>query len=176
MPILGDPRPGRCGRPRSALAADRNRIHPRTDPRLADDVPLIIASATAYAASVLLLDRSILTEKIARRGQHLTSDYTTDPLATFFVADVMRPEPSHMTAAGTVGPRDTLRHAANVFARSGGLPLRVVAPDGTEEGHLLLQDIFGTSTVIKEPQQGSSRTVSSKAQPNTPQSKSSVRN
>jgi CIC family chloride channel protein len=47
-----------------------------------------------------------------------------------------------MTAAGTVGPRDTLRHAANVFARSGGLPLRVVAPDGTEEGHLLLQDIL----------------------------------
>jgi CIC family chloride channel protein len=104
--------------------------------------PLIIASVTAYAASVLLLDRSILTEKIARRGLHLTSDYTTDPLATFLVADVMRPEPSHMTAAGTVGPRDTLRHAANVFARSGGLPLRVVAPDGTEEGHLLVQDIL----------------------------------
>jgi chloride channel protein, CIC family len=104
--------------------------------------PLIIASVTAYAASVLLLDRSILTEKIARRGLHLTSDYTTDPLETFFVADVMRPEPSHDPAAGTVGPRDTLRHAANVFAGSDGHPLRVVAPDGTEEGHLRLHDIL----------------------------------
>lgn len=31
---------------------------------------------------MLLHDRSILTEKVARRGLHLTSDYTTDPLAT----------------------------------------------------------------------------------------------
>ena len=104
--------------------------------------PLIVASVTAYAASVLLLDRSILTEKIARRGLHLTSDYTTDPLETFFVDDVMRPEPSQTPATGTVAPRDTLRHAANVFAGSGGRALRVVAPDGTEQGHLLLQDIL----------------------------------
>jgi hypothetical protein len=104
--------------------------------------PLIIASVTAYAASVLLLDRSILTEKIARRGLHLTSDYTTDPLETFFVDDVMHPEPSHTPAAGTVSPRDTLRHAANIFAASGGDPLRVVATDGTEQGHLRLQDIL----------------------------------
>ena len=104
--------------------------------------PLLIASVTAYAASVLLLDRSVLTEKIARRGLHLTRDYTTDPLETFFVADVMHPEPSKDPVGGTVGIRDTLRHAANVFAESDGRPLRVVSPDGAEQGHLLLHDLL----------------------------------
>jgi chloride channel protein, CIC family len=104
--------------------------------------PLIIASVTAYAASVLLLNRSILTEKIARRGLHLTRDYTTDPLETFLVADVMHPEPSKDPVGGTVSTRDTLRHAANVFAESNGRPLRVVSPDGAEQGHLLLQDLL----------------------------------
>jgi H+/Cl- antiporter ClcA len=104
--------------------------------------PLIIASITAYAISVLLLDRSVLTEKIARRGLHLTRDYTTDPLETFFVADVMNPGPPSAPAGGTVVARDTLRHAATVLAESGGRPLRVLAPDGTEQGHLLLQDLL----------------------------------
>src|SRR5271166_723511 len=76
--------------------------------------PLIIAAVTAYAVSVLLLDRSVLTEKIARRGLHVTRDYTTDPLETFFVADVMRPEHSDVPVGGTITTRDTLRHAANV--------------------------------------------------------------
>jgi chloride channel protein, CIC family len=60
---------------------------------------------------VLLLDRSALTEKIARRGLHVTRDYTTDPLETFFVANVMRPEPSDVPVGATVTTRDTLRHA-----------------------------------------------------------------
>ncbi len=104
--------------------------------------PLIIASVTAYAASVLLLDRSVLTEKIARRGLHLTRDYTTDPLEAFFVEEVMHPGAPDAPVGGTVGTRDTLRHAANVLAESGGRPLRVVSPDGTEQGHLVMQDLL----------------------------------
>jgi chloride channel protein, CIC family len=105
-------------------------------------LPLIIAAVSAYAVSVLLLDRSVLTEKIARRGLHVTRDYTTDPLETFFVADVMRPEPSDVPVGGTVSTRDTLRHAANVLAEAGGRPLRVVSPDGTDEGHVEWQDLL----------------------------------
>ena len=104
--------------------------------------PLIIAAITAHAVSVLVLDRSVLTEKIARRGLHVTRDYTTDPLETFFVADVMHPEPADVEVGGTVGTRDTLRHAANVLAEAGGLPLRVVSTDGTEEGHVYWQDLL----------------------------------
>jgi chloride channel protein, CIC family len=104
--------------------------------------PLIIASTTAYAASVLMLDRSVLTEKIARRGLHLTRDYTTDPLEAFFVEEVMHPEAPPVPVGGTIGPRDTLRHAANVLAEAGGRPLRVVSPDGTERGHLVMDDLL----------------------------------
>ena len=43
---------------------------------------------------------------------------------------------------GTVGTRDTLRHAANVLAEAGGRPLRVMSPDGTEEGHVYWQDLL----------------------------------
>ncbi|OBJ40633.1 chloride channel protein [Mycobacterium colombiense] len=105
-------------------------------------LPLIVASTTAYAASVMMLDRSVLTEKIARRGLHLTRDYTTDPLEAFFVADVMHPEPADIPTGGSVTTRDTLRHAANVLAESGGRALRVLSPEGTEQGHLLLQDLL----------------------------------
>jgi H+/Cl- antiporter ClcA len=105
-------------------------------------LPLIVTSITAYAASVLVLDRSVLTEKIARRGLHLTRDYSTDPLEAFFVADVMHREPPDVATTGTVGVQDTLRHAANVFAQLGGGPLSVVSPDGAIAGCLYLQDLL----------------------------------
>nr|WP_235215284.1 chloride channel protein [Phaeacidiphilus oryzae] len=54
-------------------------------------LPVLIASTGAYALSALILKRSVLTEKIARRGLHLTREYSTDPLETFFVHEVMRP-------------------------------------------------------------------------------------
>ncbi len=104
--------------------------------------PLIVASFTAYAASVLILDRSVLTEKIARRGLHLTCDYTTDPLEAFFVEEVMHPEAPLVPVGGTIGIRDTLRHAANMLAEAGGRPLRVVSPDGSERGHLVMDDLL----------------------------------
>jgi hypothetical protein len=104
--------------------------------------PLTIASFTAYAASVLILDRSVLTEKIARRGLHLTCDYTTDPLEAFFVEEVMHPEPAPVPVRGTVGIRDTLRHAANVLAEAGGRPVQVVSPEGSALGHLTMDDLL----------------------------------
>ena len=104
--------------------------------------PLTIASFTAYAASVLILDRSVLTEKIARRGLHLTSDYTTDPLEAFFVEEVMHPQPPLVPVGGTIGIRDTLRHAANVLAEADGRPLQVVSPDGSALGHLTMDDLL----------------------------------
>lgn len=41
--------------------------------------PLLAATVAAYAVTVLPLRRSILTEKIARRGQHITREYGIDP-------------------------------------------------------------------------------------------------
>ena len=55
-------------------------------------LPLVIASMTACAVSVLILKRSVLTEKIARRGYHLTREYDVDPLEIMFVSEVMTTE------------------------------------------------------------------------------------
>jgi H+/Cl- antiporter ClcA/CBS domain-containing protein len=63
-------------------------------------LPLMIATVTAYAFTVLTLKRSILTEKIARRGYHLSREYAVDPLELLYVREVMRDDVSTL-AEGT---------------------------------------------------------------------------
>ena len=53
-------------------------------------LPLLVAVTVAHAFTVLALKRSILTEKIARRGYHLSREYAIDPLEILFVREVMR--------------------------------------------------------------------------------------
>jgi chloride channel protein, CIC family len=55
-------------------------------------LPLLLASVIAHAFTVLTLRRSILTEKVARRGYHLSREYSVDPLEILFVREVMRPD------------------------------------------------------------------------------------
>ncbi|PZM16287.1 chloride channel protein [Rhizobium tubonense] len=52
-------------------------------------VPLLAATVVAYAVTVLLLKRSILTEKIARRGQHITREYGIDPFELTRAGEIM---------------------------------------------------------------------------------------
>ena len=52
-------------------------------------LPLLIASGAAFAVSAVFLKRSVLTEKIARRGYHLSREYDVDPLEVLFVREVM---------------------------------------------------------------------------------------
>jgi len=56
-------------------------------------LPLLVAVTLAHAVTVLTLRRSILTEKVARRGFHLSREYEVDPLEIVFVREVMQ-EPS----------------------------------------------------------------------------------
>jgi H+/Cl- antiporter ClcA/predicted transcriptional regulator len=53
-------------------------------------LPLMIGCVIAHGFTVLVMRRSILTEKVSRRGYHLTREYSTDPLEIVFVRDVMR--------------------------------------------------------------------------------------
>ncbi|HTX36490.1 MAG TPA: chloride channel protein [Bryobacteraceae bacterium] len=53
-------------------------------------VPLLLAVTMAHAFTVLTLRHSILTEKVARRGYHLSCEYAVDPLEILLVRDVMR--------------------------------------------------------------------------------------
>ncbi len=52
-------------------------------------LPLLLAATSAYALSALALRRSVLTEKVARRGFHLTREYSVDPLEALLVEEVM---------------------------------------------------------------------------------------
>jgi CIC family chloride channel protein len=52
---------------------------------------LLIACTAAHAVTVLMMRRSILTEKVARRGHHVLREYVVNPLAQFRVEDVMHP-------------------------------------------------------------------------------------
>jgi CIC family chloride channel protein len=71
-------------------------------------LPLIAACGTAHAVTVLLMRRSILTEKIARRGHHIVREYRIDPFALTRVREVMT------TTVETV-PADMTLHAAAAF-------------------------------------------------------------
>jgi CIC family chloride channel protein len=52
-------------------------------------LPLIAACAAAHTVTVLTMRRSILTEKLARRGHHLVREYKIDPFVLTRVSDVM---------------------------------------------------------------------------------------
>jgi CIC family chloride channel protein len=56
-------------------------------------LPLLIAATAAYTVSALLLKRSVLTEKVARRGLHLSREYAVDPLEVLLVDEVMHTTP-----------------------------------------------------------------------------------
>jgi chloride channel protein, CIC family len=53
-------------------------------------LPLLVGCALAHTFSSLFLRRSILTEKISRRGYHLTREYSVDPLEVVFAREAMR--------------------------------------------------------------------------------------
>ncbi len=53
-------------------------------------LPLTVAAFLAHGFTTLALKRSILTEKVARRGFHLSREYSVDPLEILFVREVMR--------------------------------------------------------------------------------------
>jgi H+/Cl- antiporter ClcA/CBS domain-containing protein len=63
---------------------------------------LLLGSVASLCVTVLLLRRSILTEKLARRGQHVTCEYSVDVFELARVGDVMDHNPPVASAATTV--------------------------------------------------------------------------
>lgn len=81
----------------------------------------IAAAAAAYAISVLLTRRSILTEKIARRGRHVLQEYTVDPLDLQQAGQLMTPNPA--TLPGSMGIGAALAFFASPEARFRSYPV-----------------------------------------------------
>jgi chloride channel protein, CIC family len=107
-------------------------------------LPISIAVVTAHAFTVLTLKRSVLTEKVARRGYHVSREYSIDPLEVLFVREVMR-EPSIGTttiATGTADPDETLRTATYRMAEHGHTELAVVDASGVMVGTVTLADVL----------------------------------
>jgi CIC family chloride channel protein len=50
---------------------------------------LLVVATVSHLVSVLVLKRSILIEKVARRGFHVMREYAVDPLEATFVREVM---------------------------------------------------------------------------------------
>jgi len=53
-------------------------------------LPLLLAVIISHGFTVLTLRRSILTEKVSRRGFHLSREYSIDPLEVIFAREVVR--------------------------------------------------------------------------------------
>ncbi|MCZ2109410.1 MAG: chloride channel protein [Dehalococcoidia bacterium] len=66
-------------------------------------LPLLVAVMIAHGFTVLTLQRSILTEKISRRGYHIGSEYAVDPLEITLVKEVMRTNIAAFPATTTIG-------------------------------------------------------------------------
>ena len=121
-------------------------------------LPLLTACATAYGFTVLVMPRSILTEKIARRGYHIYREYGIDPLERHTVREVMTRDvttiDAQISVAGALssyfGPQQS--HRAFPVVRDGmflGMVDRAVLVKHVEDSHATcLGDLFGENLPV----------------------------
>ena len=76
-------------------------------------LPLLMASVMSYAVTVLLQKRSILTERLSRRGLHMSREYGVDPLETMMVSQAMH------TSVFALGADATRKDAADWLRKMG---------------------------------------------------------
>jgi CBS domain-containing protein len=122
---------------------------------LTDDIAvlpaLLIGCAAAHGVTVLLMKRSILTEKVARRGYHVLREYTVSPLARIRVEDVMERDVPALPAAMKVDL--LLRHLAAhdpVLGRRQSWP--IVTEDGALAGIITRGDLVKTMERADDPE------------------------
>jgi CIC family chloride channel protein len=109
-------------------------------------LPLVVASFLAHGFTVLVLKRSILTEKISRRGFHLTREYAIDPLEILFAREVMRTNVVALPATATLDE-------AHELVRPGRKPHgQHVFPIVDEDNRLLA--VISRSDLLKLLEQG----------------------
>ncbi|WP_158915598.1 chloride channel protein [Caulobacter sp. S45] len=125
--------------------------------------PLLAATAAAYAVTVLLLKRSILTEKIARRGQHITREYAVDPYELTRISEVMVRDVDVMDAELSIPDAVTAlaagRHRIYPVVDRAGRPVGLVsrsdalrwAMEGGHESERLTDRVSDAALTIAHP-------------------------
>jgi CIC family chloride channel protein len=101
-------------------------------------LPLTLACVASYLVTSLVMPRSILTEKLSRRGYHLSREYGVDPFELVSVAEIMtnlsasshesgeESKPSEVIPGVVAYSDETSRAAAEKMATSGVTRLVVV--------------------------------------------------
>ena len=118
-------------------------------------LPLTLACTASYMVTSLVMPRSILTEKLSRRGYHLSREYGVDPLEMVSVAEVMT-EFSAPASAGEASDLlealpevlaytdETCRAVAEEMATTGVLSMPVVDREsGRVCGSISAQELLG---------------------------------
>ncbi len=109
---------------------------------------LLLACIAADAVTVLLMKRSILTEKVARHGHHLLREYVVDPFEVLRVGEVMDKTPATIPASLTVSELSERITRDPRLARRQGTP--VVDAQGALVGLITRSDIL--NALEKDPQ------------------------
>ncbi|WP_136419595.1 chloride channel protein [Herbaspirillum sp. ST 5-3] len=135
-------------------------------------LPLLAASGVAYGFTVLVMRRSILTEKIARRGFHIYREYGIDPLERHHVGEVMTTQLETVDADTPVaevlerhfGAHQTHRAFPVVRADAVlGMVNRTVLAKGLEKpGIQTAADLFGANPLIVARPEETCREIASR--------------
>jgi CIC family chloride channel protein len=102
---------------------------------------LLVGTVVAHGATVLLLRRSILTEKVARHGHHLVREYSVDPFEVHRVGEVMDRDVVTIPATMTVGELSA-RIAAGDPALTGRQGIPIVDERGELAGIITRSDLM----------------------------------
>jgi CBS domain-containing protein len=104
---------------------------------------LLVACMAAHAVTVVFLRRSILTEKVARRGHHVMREYSVSPFARIRVIDVMTTNVPTVPATLQINAFfRRILHDDSVFGRAQAWP--IVGDNGALEGLLTRSDVVRT--------------------------------
>jgi H+/Cl- antiporter ClcA/CBS domain-containing protein len=134
-------------------------------------LPVLAACVFAYGVTVLLLKRSILTEKIARRGHHISREYHVDPFDLVRVSAIMTQAvdtlPDTATVAQAVAHFTTLQpvHTSYPVVDAQGVVMGEVtradslawALNAQDDSRTLAQMLVGREQVIGYPDELASR-------------------
>ena len=102
---------------------------------------LLVSCIAAHAVTVLVMRRSILTEKVARRGYHIVREYSVDPLDTLRVSDVMDSQVQTIPATTILSDlSDRIARGDPEVTRHHGIP--IVDDQGNLAGMITRGDIM----------------------------------
>ncbi len=99
-------------------------------------LPVLLACGAAYAVSVLVQPRSLLTENLSRKGLHLSREFSVDPLETMLVAQAMHTSVYALNSNATCKDAADWRAKTQERGADGWSHWQRLFPLVDDEGHL----------------------------------------